>query len=246
MENKIPPLVGFSSFAEAGFPTMIWPVVFVPWCNFRCPYCLNAEIVTNESNIKVTLEQIQAHIDKSADDRILISGGEPTMHHNLGNLIRELQEMDLKVGISTNGSNPERLQDLINNYSLYYVAMDIKCGLNNVEKLSSIINPNHNAAKLITKIRESIAFLNSTIGRTEFSFEFRTTLYPPLVQEQDIIDITKEISPKSVYYLQQFRARKGLLGGDEIANIEPYDDVKLEQLITIARERVPNTQLRYI
>ena len=138
-QNNLPPLVGFSSFAEAGYPSVIWPVVFVPGCNFRCPYCLNTEVVLDQTNLIVPLEKIRKHVDDNQEDRILISGGEPTMHPNLGNLIRTFQAMDLKVGISTNGSYPERLKDLVDNFGLCYVAMDIKCGMDNLEKMNIAI-----------------------------------------------------------------------------------------------------------
>ena len=244
-------IAGLQRSTLIDYPEKLACIIYLAGCNFRCPWCYSSELVLPLKIINQPRFSEKEIFDFLAErkgllDGVVICGGEPTINKDLPKFIEKIKRMGFAVKLDTNGSNPKMLKELVDLGMIDYVAMDIKCGLNYVDKLSSIINPNHNAAKLITKIRESIAFLNSTIGRTEFSFEFRTTLYPPLVQEQDIIDITKEISPKSVYYLQQFRARKGLLGGDEIANIEPYDDVKLEQLITIARERVPNTQLRYI
>ena len=99
-------------------------------------------------------------------------------------------------------------------------------------------------------IQETITYLNSKAegvldASRPFTFEFRTTLDPRYVDKNAIKAISCLISPNAVWYLQQFRARKGLLGGDYMADVKPYDEETLNEFVRIAKENVENVRLRW-
>jgi len=83
------------------------------------------------------------------------------------------------------------------------------------------------------------------VGDPDFAVEFRTTLYPPAVSDSDINAIGALLHKKSYWVLQQFRARTGLLGGDAIADVKPYDEAALERLLALAHQHVENVQMRW-
>ncbi len=59
-------------------------------------------------------------------DGICISGGEPTLHADLPELIRSVKELGYLVKLDTNGTNPDMLSFLLDEGLLDYIAMDIK------------------------------------------------------------------------------------------------------------------------
>ena len=97
----------------------------------------------------------------------------------------------------------------------------------------------------------SMGLLNSTLYPASshkpvggFSFEFRTTLYPPLVGEHDILELSRLIDEEAVWYLQQFRPREGLLD-PAASSVKPYSQEQLDRLMSIARKRVKRTEFRW-
>ena len=118
------------------FPGHIACTVFTPGCNFRCPFCHNALLVTDINNETVYSEEdILAYLSKRKGllDGICISGGEPLMHDGIFDFVRKAKELGYLVKIDTNGSFPDKLKKLIDSGNIDYVAMDIK---NSLEKYS--------------------------------------------------------------------------------------------------------------
>jgi pyruvate formate lyase activating enzyme len=243
----MPPMVAFNAINEAFFPDIICPIVFVPACNFRCAYCLNTGVVLNTIAERITLEFIEQHVLENQETFIQISGGEPCLHANLGNLVRAFRAMGLGVGLSTNGTYPERLRQLVEEDGVSAVAMDLKCDLDDIGKLAVALpgrQPEELRAQAQT-MRHSIRWLQTQRRMQGLRVEFRTTLYPPMVDAAGLAAIAGMLDPEDTWVLQQFRARKGLLGGDAIAEVAPYSNEKLEDFLTLARVRVHKVSLRW-
>lgn len=228
-------VASYSDISEAGFPNVICPVVFLDGCNFKCPYCLNARLVARENIKKIPIDFV---IDKykGIEDKILISGGEPLCNKYIYDFISKFKENGFSVRISTNGSFPTILDNLIASKMISFVAMDIKTGFNNIQKWSVVSNEPY----VFQNILKSIQILN----KKNVDYEFRTTLFPPLVDAQDIASIAEKINPDSNWFLQRFRLKENLLGGNFIGKIEPYEIEELEKLINVARQKVKNTIIR--
>lgn len=90
-------------------------------CNFRCAYCrgLSPEIYGNRKKKELSLEEIKQDIDYWCEgvplENIRFSGGEPTLHKNIREVISYAKEKGIKrIAISTNGSNKfELYKDLV-------------------------------------------------------------------------------------------------------------------------------------
>ena len=111
------------------FPGKIGCTVFLGGCNFRCPYCHNASLVMPGGEADaISLEELLGflHSRRGRLQGVCISGGEPTLHPDLPELISEIKAMGYAVKLDTNGTNPEMLLSLMNDGLLDYVAMDIK------------------------------------------------------------------------------------------------------------------------
>ncbi len=85
-------------------------------CNFKCPYCrgLKDYIYGDRKHKQLSLEEVKQNIDYWCEgeplENIRFSGGEPTLHPNIKEIISYSKEKGIKrTAISTNGSNKTEL-----------------------------------------------------------------------------------------------------------------------------------------
>lgn len=252
---ELPLIVGMNDVAEAGYPDVLCPVIFVPSCNFRCPYCLNASIAgislfdNCENRTTLSIDEVISHIDQKNEKQILISGGEPFNTLHIRDLIEILKKHRLSVRIATNGSCFDKMEDFVNSRLIDFVALDLKA--NPLDGVSYERKIFHNASRrgeteMICSLLCSLRFLNKLVEYPikGFSHEVRTTLYPPIVNVETISTLSHLLHPNTTWVLQQFRKRTNLFS-KEAENVEPYDDATLDELLYVARKRVSNTNLRW-
>ena len=152
---------------------------------------------------------------------LVISGGEPTLQPDLKDFIIKVKELGYKVKLDTNGTNPEKVSDLIKNNLLDYIAMDLKAPLKKYETVIGVKTD-------INKIKESIDLLI----RGNVPYEFRSTLVPGLVNEDDILKMSKDIEGANLWYLQKFKSDIRLVNGD-FENKESFTDKEMEYFSNI-------------
>ena len=188
---------GFEPCTVTDFPNRVASIIFTVGCNFRCPFCYNNDLLSedrfNQSNRReISVEKMKVYLEKykSMIDGVVLTGGEPLMAVGIINLVKEIKEMGFEVKIDTNGSYPDVLNELISNNYVDYIAMDLKGPLDMYPKLVKYNNP--------ANIQRSIDMLkNSTIPH-----EFRITLNPVLTK-QAIIDTISLVTQEKVF-IQQF------------------------------------------
>ena len=91
-------------------------VLFLPGCNFRCPFCHNSGLLLHPENFEpVPWTQVEGHLKKNKDflDGVCITGGEPTLHRGLPRVIRQMKKLEVSVKLDTNGTNPSMLSTLL-------------------------------------------------------------------------------------------------------------------------------------
>lgn len=227
--------------SEAGFPDILSPVIFVKGCNMRCPYCMNCKLVTGQKDgqpIKpINLNKVIKEIKKDDHDCVLISGGEPCDYSQLNELIEFLNKKGLVVLLSTNASRPHIVNQLITNNKIEFIAVDIKTGFDNPCKWQQVSSDPYIMAKVLETI--------DVVSHANIKHEFRTTLYPPLVNAQDVLSIATTIDKASPFILQQFRKKTKALDNDIVQKIEPYDKEFIRRLLAIAKEHVDQVNVRY-
>jgi pyruvate formate lyase activating enzyme len=209
-------------------------VVFVPQCNFQCPYCQNWKLITESEKFKeVSLETIKEFLLERKDfiDGVCITGGEPTLYSDLPDFAKALKDLGFGIKLDTNGSLPEMIKKLIDEKLIDYVALDLKAPF---EKYNLATGVNATVAK----IKESISILmNSNID-----YELRTTVVPTLLDENDILEIASYIKGAKRYVLQQFVAQEAR--SEELRKLQPYSKEKLEKMAEQARKFVKEVKLR--
>ena len=164
-------IVGIQKLTLLDYPGKVACTVFLNGCNFRCPYCHNAELLGDGDEV-MTVAGLLAFLQKRQGilEGVCITGGEPTLHPELPALLREVRALGYAVKLDTNGYQPEVLGALLNAGLVDYVAMDLK---NGPEYYGETVGLAHAD---LAKIRESIGLLMAS--GTEF--ELRTTVVKPL------------------------------------------------------------------
>ncbi len=228
-------ICGFQKMTMLDFPGKVACTVFTGGCNFRCPFCHNAMLVTEiDESLTYSEEEIISYLYKRQGilDGVCITGGEPLLQKDIVDFIKKVKETGMLIKVDTNGSYPERLKELVNAGLVDYVAMDIK---NSRAKYGVTVGkPDFD----VSPIEQSVEFLLS--GKVDY--EFRTTVVKEFHTAEDIADIAKWISGAKRYFLQGFVDSGNLLsGGLNAVSAEDMEDFCLK-----AQDFVPNTTLRGI
>jgi pyruvate formate lyase activating enzyme len=209
-------------------------VMFSGGCNFRCPFCHNRGLVLNpQSMADVPFDYIGERLQKFRKwiERVVITGGEPTIHKGLRRVIEALRMQGLKVKLDTNGSNPEMVKGLVADGLIDYVAMDVKGPLDSYERWCGVGVDKE-------RIRESIAF----ILEGHVDYEFRMTLVPFLHHEQDAYAVAEEIKSARRFFLQEFVPRDTL--NPKYASIQPFSPDKMKSIRQTIHQILENAPIR--
>ncbi len=225
---------GFQKTTLLDYPSKVAATVFTGGCNFRCPFCHNASLVTHiDPDHDISTDEIFAYLKKRKGilDGVCITGGEPLLQPDISDFCKQIKELGLLVKLDTNGSNPDKLSALINDGLIDYVAMDVKNSKTLYEKTCGT-NVN------LMNIEKSVALLmNGSIP-----YEFRTTVVRELHTKESIKELTQWIAGAQKYYLQSFKD-----SGDLICpTLSGIDEAEMNELLLIAKENIPSAELRGI
>lgn len=224
---------GLQKLTLLDYPEKVACTIFTAGCNFRCPFCHNASLVTHidpEKNIPV--EQIMDFLKRRwrVLDGVCITGGEPLLQPELEDFIRRIKEIGYYVKLDTNGSNSRLLRYLAEQKLLDYVAMDIKNAPGKYGTTIGIEEYN------LDEILRSVDFLLSGT----VPYEFRTTVVREFHKREDFCAIGRWIKGAERYYIQGFQD-----SGDLIQQgLRAYTKEILVQALEIVRKNVPNAELR--
>lgn len=259
---------GLQKMTLLDFPGKVACTVFLGGCNFRCPYCHNFELVDGTMAPQLDDVSLLAFLDKRRGllDAVCISGGEPLLNPGLPQLVRTVKEMGFAVKLDTNGTSPDALTAMIADGLLDYVAMDIKASPRNyavatgLKPLASTtgagatptpavmaaamaestgttaISSASSASALFDAVQRSVDILL----KSGIEFEFRTTLVRGIHDENEIREICNWIKGAKRYFLQPFVDRDTV----PQRGLEAPNHYEIERLLAVAREAIPNAEIR--
>jgi len=172
------------------YPGKIASVIFFPFCNLRCPWCHNGDLINgNETNL-ITLKDALNLIEKRIRvlGAVVLSGGEPLLYPELGKLVSKIKEYNLLVKVDTNGMLPDTLLTLLQDRQTTpdYIALDLKiaparysalCYSSSIEEISKRRKPgggkpDENGAELL--LAKTVQILKDS----GIPHEYRTVVLP--------------------------------------------------------------------
>jgi pyruvate formate lyase activating enzyme len=213
---------GFLETSFLDWPGKLCSVIFLPRCNFRCPYCHNHPLVFHpERYPSIPFEDILDRLHSFRDwiDGVCITGGEPTLQVDLPLLIREIKRNGFLVKLDTNGSNPQVLEDLLKAEEIDFVSMDVKAPLDPFSYRRSI-----GLSMDLNLILRSIEILKK--GKVEY--QFRMTVVPGLHREEDIKTLGDQLRVGQKFVLQNFNPENPL--DPSLKEMLPYDQKILTKM----------------
>ena len=176
-------IVGIQKLTLLDYPGKVACTIFLNGCNFRCPFCHNAELLSSDTEQVLTVEGLLAFLKKRQGvlDGVCITGGEPTIHPELPQLLRSIRELGYHVKLDTNGYLPKTLSAILEEGLVDYVAMDLKNSPAGYGEAVGISEPD------LCRIEESIRLLQGS----GVDFELRTTVVSPIHSTDSIRDMGK-------------------------------------------------------
>lgn len=227
---------GFIKTSLVDWDGKVTSVIFLPNCNFRCPMCHNYGLILHpERYPDQDYEEIMNYLSENSDflDGVVITGGEPTLYEGLERICKDVRNLGLKVKLDTNGYMPDKLLKLLEDDLVDYIAMDVKAPLR--EDIYSRLS----GVKVdIERIKKSIGIIKSS----GIDYEFRTTVVPSLLKPEDVVEISKELSPARRFAIQQFVPENSM--SKVLREIKPYDKKILEELARECKRYINEVILR--
>lgn len=227
-------LYGLQKLTLLDYPGHTACTVFTGGCNFRCPFCHNAGLVTRiDPTATMEEEAFFAFLEKRRGilDGVCITGGEPLMQPDIRPFIEKIKNLGFGVKLDTNGSFPDKLEELIDGGLIDYVAMDVK---NAIDKYSETAG----VAVDTDAIEKSLDLLLE--GRVDY--EFRTTVVKELHTEEDIEKIASRIRGAKRFFLQNFVNSENLIG----TGLSAHTPESMERMRLLATSYIQNVALRGI
>lgn len=226
---------GLQKLTLLDYPERVACTVFTGGCNFCCPFCHNASLVTHlENTTEIATAEFFSFLKKRVDilDGVCITGGEPLLQNDIEDFIREIHNMGFAVKLDTNGSFPEKLRKIIDSGIIDYVAMDIK---NTPEKYALTVGVDRFD---VEPIKTSVELLKQ--GRVRY--EFRTTVVDELHSVEDVENIGKWLKGAEKYFIQGFKDSGDLIG----TGLNCADASKMNVMLKAAQKSIPSAELRGI
>lgn len=231
-------IAGLQKMTLLDYPGKVACTVFLGGCNFRCPFCHNSSLLSASAPEEMTPEQLLSFLKKRQGllDGVCITGGEPTLSPDLGNLLEQIKALDFSVKLDTNGTNPRMLKELVRAGLIDYVAMDIKNSPRRYPQTAGI------PGLAMEKIEESMAFLLT--GSLEY--EFRTTVVDELHSDADFTEIglwLQKLAPDHKakrFFLQCYRDTESVL----LPGLHAPDSEKLHRFARLLRPFVGSVEIR--
>ncbi|MBE6912745.1 MAG: anaerobic ribonucleoside-triphosphate reductase activating protein [Ruminococcaceae bacterium] len=224
---------GFQKLTLLDFPGKTAATIFTGGCNFRCPFCHNAFLVTDLAMAEdFSEEEVLSYLKKRQGilDGVCITGGEPLMQKDIESFMEKVKAFGLAIKLDTNGTYPDKLIYLVEKGLVDYVAMDIKSSREKYGEAAGIESFD------TTDVEKSVSFLLS--GKVDY--EFRTTIVRELHDIEDIEKISEWIRGAKRYFLQNFVDSGNLIG----EGMSAHDKETLEEMRKIAAKTIPEVQLR--
>lgn len=228
-------ICGLNKTTLLDYPGKVAATIFLGGCNFRCPFCHNSGLVLHvQDQTELPEDEVLGFLRKRQGilDGVCITGGEPTLHPELGDFLRRIKELSYDIKLDTNGSRYNVVKTLVEDRLVDKIAMDIKACPDNYGMLTGMQHSDMDA------IHRTADFLLEG----NIDYEFRTTVVRELHTEKDFRDISQWLKGAKAYYLQAYK------DSDEVLQpgFSSYSLKELEYFRTILLETIPLVGIRGI
>ena len=214
---------GLQKLSMIDFPGHISAVVFAPRCNYACPYCHNPSLLALKPSDGISAEEVLSFLSRRVGllEGVTVTGGEPTLSRDLPDFLRRVKGMGFRIKLDTNGSNPDMVEELLEEKLLDYIAMDLKTL---PERYPELVGAPIN---IEPRLKESISLAMGS----GVPYEFRTTCVRSFLSEAVVERLGEMIEGAALWSFQQcnpenvlkpefFKEDARIFSGEELARME--------------------------
>ena len=223
---------GLQKMTLLDFPGQVACTVFLGGCEFRCPFCHNADLLDMTAPGIMNDDELLEFLKKRKGllDGVAFTGGEPLLRKDLPALLARVRDIGYKIKVDTNGDHPDLLKEIVQAGLADYIAMDVK---NSPARYAETIGwESFDTAA----VDESIRFLLTG----QVGYEFRTTVVRQFHDEASFEAIAQWIDGAERYELQGFVDRDTV----PFAGLEACSREEMEHFADIVRPHVRTVELR--
>ncbi|CAM1505913.1 Fc.00g115500.m01.CDS01 [Cosmosporella sp. VM-42] len=211
------PVAGYTKLTFSDWPGKVQAaIMFTSKCNLECPWCHNGPLVRGERD-DLTVQHVFRDIISTTHKSLVISGGEPSIHKGLLPFMRILKQAGVSIKLDTNGTSPSVLRRVFDEKLVSFVAMDIKCALENYKRVTG--------KKVSPRVLETSIAL---IKESGVPYEFRTTVVPSLVDVEDLFE-TKRLAGGKIT-MQRFRKGDSNLN-EQFRNCQEHTEQEFKEIV---------------
>ena len=224
---------GIQKLTLLDYPEHTACTLFVPYCNFRCPFCHNSELLA--AGVEFYDEsEIFAFLKKRAGvlEGVCVTGGEPTLYTDLDRFLGKIKDLGYAVKLDTNGFLPDRLKPLLDAGLVDYVAMDIKNSPERYAETAGVAPERFDLAPIERSI--------DIIMEHAPDYEFRTTVVTELFDERSIEGAARMILGAKKYFLQSFVMRDTVPS----KTLTPPQSIVMSRYLEIVKKIIPTASIR--
>lgn len=219
---------GFQKLTLLDYPEKTAAMIFTRGCTFLCPFCHNPELIyVDQDTENISEEEVLDYLRKKKKmiDGLVITGGEPTIHKDLGDFIKKVRDIGMVVKLDTNGTSPETVERFLKEKIVDYFAMDMK---HSWEKYNLIGRSKKEG--MIDDVKKTF----SLIQNSGLPHEFRTTVFPGCHSEEDFFTMAGYLLPGETYFLQNIRYGKTLE-----KNLDESKKLNVSRIVSGLKEKFP-------
>jgi len=150
-------------------------------------------------------------------DGVSLSGGEPTLHRNLVDLLKELRFQGSEIKIKTNASRPKLIRILLDKHLVDYFSVFIPAPLSKYKETANYNIDTEDVEEAIQMIRKS-----------GLNHEFRVKPVPGLIELSEVMEIANYLTGAPRFVLESFEPVKSM--DMEYRDLEPFSYIELEEM----------------
>jgi pyruvate formate lyase activating enzyme len=224
-------LGGMVPFSTVDFPGRLAAVLFAQGCPLACRYCQNPHLRRRSLTYATEWEEAIKWLErrKGLLDGVVISGGEPTMHHGLIRALEDVRRLGFATGLHTAGSYPRRLAEALP--LLDWIGLDVKAPFARYGTVTGRDEVGHLAEQSLSLVMVS-----------GVQYEVRTTVHAALLDLAELQAIAADLQTRGVrrWVLQVFNPN-GCVDAELLA--EPAD-YPFETVLPALRTVIPEIVVR--
>ena len=209
------PVAGIIPFSATDWPGKLTCTIFTQGCMWTCTYCHNPTlqpITPGEHAFTAVVDLLGQR--RGLIDALVISGGEPTLHHGLGDAIAATHRIGFPVGLHTCGYAPGRLDVLLEREETRpdWVGLDIKALPSDMPAVTGC------SPRAATGSWQSLRLLADARDRLGLDLQVRTTIWPDSILERHLDDVRAAVADYGCELVVQY-ARGVNERGEYYANL---------------------------